>query len=122
MKKIGFLCVVLILCIGSAMPVMAAGGAVENFGGGGIFTIGVTSSTSVNTSNNVFLQYVPSNGGQNYAASSRSQSGDREYGTAGGPNAATNIYYVAGQAIGTSAMSVDPSPLAAGTTTGWTAQ
>ena len=121
MKKIiGFICVVSLFCLVGALPAMAAGA--EYFGGGGIFTIGVTSSTSVNTSNNVFLEYIPTNNGQNYAAGSKNTAGDREYATAGGPNAATNIYYVANQAIGSSTMAVDPSGLASGTTTGWTAQ
>jgi hypothetical protein len=121
MKKIiGFIFVVALLCLIGAVPAMAAGTPV---GGGGVTYIGkiAGSTTSVNTSNNVYLIYVTANSGQNYGASSKHMSGDRCYGTGGGNGAATNIYYEAGQAVGNSTP-LDPTDLITGVTTGWSAQ
>jgi len=125
MKKIiVMLFVFSLFFIANAMPVMAAGAAA--FGGGGVVLVpagGSTtgSSTSINTSNNVYIMYVDSNTGQNYAATTKSNAGDRVYGTGGGSGAATNIYYQAGQTIGAQ-NSTDPTPFLTGNTAGWSAQ
>jgi len=120
MKIIGFLCVVLLLCIVSAVPAMATD---QYVGGGGSVWLGTVagSTTSVNTSNNVYLGYGTQNNGQNYAAASKNTSGDRLYATGGGAGAASNIYYQAGQTIGSSTFAV-PDTFMQGTTTGWSAQ
>jgi len=120
MKKIiGFLCIVSLLCIIGAVPAMAQ----QVIGGGGTFTLGSAtgSTTSVNTSNNVYLEYVTANNGQNYGASSKNRSGDRCYATGGGNGAATNIYYQAGQTVGVSTL-LDPTAIMNGNTAGWSAQ
>ena len=122
MKKIiVFVGILSLLSIVGAMPAMAAGATA--FGGGGTFTIGSAagSSTSINTSNNVYLIYVTANNGQNYGASSKNRAGDRCYATGGGNGSATNIYYQAGQTVGNS-QPLDPTALETGDTSGWSAQ
>jgi len=115
-----FVGIVALLCVLSASPAMAGS---QTFGGGGAFTIGTVagSTTSVNTSNNVYIEYVTANNGQNYGASSKNRSGDRCYGTGGGNGSATNIYYQAGQTVGVSTL-LDPTALMDGNTAGWSAQ
>jgi len=117
-----FIGIVALLCVVSASPAMAVDVNMQ-FGGGGTFTIGQApgSTTSVNTSNNVYIQYVSANSGQNYGASSKNRAGDRNYATGGGNGAATNIYYQAGQTVGSSTL-LDPTNIMNGNTTGWSAQ
>ena len=115
-----FIGIVALLCVVSASPAMAGS---QTFGGGGTFTIGTVagSTTSVNTSNNVYISYVTANNGQNYGASSKNRAGDRNYATGGGNGSATNIYYQAGQTVGSSTL-LDPTNIMNGNTTGWSAQ
>ena len=124
MKKIlVILCVIAFLSLLSTVPAMAAGSSETPIGGGGVISIGSNagSTTSINTSNNVWLIYVTSNNGQNYGASTKNTAGDRCYGTGGGNGAASNIYYQAGQTIGNSTP-LNPTPFETGNTTGWLAQ
>jgi len=119
-RIMAFIGIVALLCAFSASSAMAGS---QTFGGGGTFTIGTIagSTTSVNTSNNVYISYVTANNGQNYGASSKNRAGDRNYATGGGNGSATNIYYQAGQTVGSSTL-LDPTNIMNGNTTGWSAQ
>ncbi len=93
-KMIVLVCVLTVLSFGIAIP---ADATVVGGTGGAIEIGSVTNSTtSVNTSNNVFLNYTPVSGtsGQSYGASTKHRAGDRYFGTAGGGTALSNVFWL----------------------------